>query len=406
MPAARIYVTVGPLQNGPGRRALACQRPAMPALLLGSAVLLTTALALAGSLAPPPAAPSFNARWEPFLARSDVTSAWSRPAADGAWVEPGPPFSYDTAAFLGNGNVGAMVQATPNGSVTLVLGRTDVYDRRVPGSPFAVDSLLCDVAKLPIGNLTLHTVGDVLSATTRMRLWDGEVTVQLATTAGSVSARLLAFGGASAPSAGGSGVIVAASNSSGGEAAARWLFTAADANANAPHPVYKTESYACSAKTYKENPAAARDSQGDIATWTQRLLAGPTWASALGRRGGLTVLSTTPPVRGGATAAKALAVADTAWALGAWTDGSGSTAGLLAEHRTEWHRYYTNASFLSIDHPRLEQFYWVTQYKLASGMGLRGDLAGDGGAMDHTSPWYLPNNVSDLLRVPTRCEPR
>ena len=174
------------------------------------------------------------------------------------------------------------------------------------------------------------------------------------------------------------------------------------------------QSYACRNKNYKENPPAEQDSQSDMTTWTQRLLVGPSWASALGQRPGLAVLSTTAPVVGGPAAAKALAVGDTTWALAAWADesggggggggggsGGGGGGGLLAEHRREWHRFYSDASFLSIDHPRLEQFYWITQYKLGSGMGLRGDLAGDGGAMDHTSPWFLPNNVSAAAALAT-----
>ena len=224
-----------------GRRCGWVPARSSPASSLRLALALALALAVPATAPDPAADIAFAVNWPEFLGRSDVTSRWSRPSPDEPWAAPGPPFSYDTAAFLGNGNVGAMVQATPDGSVALVLGRTDAYDRRVPGSPFAVDDLLCDVAKLPIGNLTLHTAGRVLSASTRMRLWDGEVTVELNTTAGRISARLLAFGGGSAPSAGGSGIIVASSNSSDGEARARWRFTAANASANTPHPVYKTE---------------------------------------------------------------------------------------------------------------------------------------------------------------------
>ena len=135
-----------------------------------SAVVSLHALLLAETCA---VRPAMDVEWPSFLARSDMTSRWSRPSADAAWVEPGPPFSYDKAGFMGNGNLGAMVQATENGSVVLVLGRTDAYDRRVPGSQHAVGQILCDVAKLPIGNLTLQTVGAVLSVSTRVRLWDG-----------------------------------------------------------------------------------------------------------------------------------------------------------------------------------------------------------------------------------------
>jgi hypothetical protein len=215
-----------------------------------------------------------------------------------------------------------MVQATANGSITLVLGRTDVYDRRLPGSKFATGDLLCDVAKLPIGNLTLvGLAGDVVEGKMRVSLWEGEVTVNLTTTAGTISARIFAFVGGNAPSGGASGIIVAEINTTMGESvgdgfdvdvqdghvdviggrrstreailnkASRdavpnaihksgvaWVFTAADANANAPHPVYSTESYSCRSPKYKSNPPAVigmLEAGGDVVrTSEQHLLVG------------------------------------------------------------------------------------------------------------------------------------
>jgi hypothetical protein len=91
------------------------------------------------------------------------------------------------------------------------------------------------------------------------------------------------------------------------------------------------------------------------------------------------VLSTTTPLTGINTTE--LAVNDTRWAMQRWKSAIGTQqvsersdvgpddGGLLAVHRSEWHAFYTNGAFLSVDHPRLEQFYWVTQYKLGSGMG-------------------------------------
>ena len=245
------------------------------------------------------------------------------------------------------------------------------------------------MAKLPIGNLTLHPRGDVMSVHVRMNLWDGEVSASLTTTNGTISVQLLTFGGMSAPSGGGSGIVIAASNTTGSERAT-WVFTAANASANAPHPVYKTESYACKDAKYKANPTAIVGTNKGLSTTVQPLLAGPLYATALSSIvhgvAGVTVLATTAPVNG-TDVAKNRAISDALYAMGAWQNGT-----LINEHRNEWHTFYTNASFVSLQHARLEQFYWITQYKLGSGMGLRGDLEGDGGVMDHTSPWYLPNN--------------
>lgn len=338
---------------------------------------------------PPHLGVDFQVSWPQFLARSDLTSAWTRTTGPNrsGWVSPGPPFSYDTAGFLGNGNLGVLVQADGNGSITLVLGRTDVYDRRVPGSPFATGELLCDVAKLPIGNLTLRAVGRVLDGEMRVRLWDGEATVNLTTSLGKISTRITVFGGSSAPSGGSSGIVVVSNDeASGGESAAVWRFTAADANANLPHPVYSTESYSCTNKHYKSNPPAVLSTTADgIRTSEQALLVGPRYATAFAAAAGVTVLATTGPLPG--STALSRATADARWALH-----QARRDALFLEHYAAWHEFYTSGSFVSVSHPRLEQFYWITQYKLGCGMGLRGDLAGDGGAMDHTSPWFLPNN--------------
>jgi hypothetical protein len=119
--------------------------PPTASLAPGGMMMHALACWAATMASPNPSGLSLDVDWGQFLARSDMTSSWSRhsPSA-GSWSHP-PPLTYNLAGFLGNGNVGAMVQATSGGSIVLVLGRTDVYDRRVPGSPFATGKLLCDV---------------------------------------------------------------------------------------------------------------------------------------------------------------------------------------------------------------------------------------------------------------------
>ena len=151
-------------------------------------------------------------------------------------------------------------------------------------------------------------------------------------------------------------------------------------------------------------------------TTEQMLLAGPAYATALVSAVGVAALATTGPIEGEGVAVAA-AVLDARWALHQFAkpatgirhhknDDASSESTLyrakasrastlhagVAAHREAWHTFYTSGGFLTLPHPRLEQFYWVTQYKMGCGMGLRGDLEGDGGVMDHTAPWFLPNN--------------
>jgi glycosyl hydrolase family 95 len=74
---------------------------------------------------------------------------------------------------------------------------------------------------------------------------------------------------------------------------------------------------------------------------------------------------------------------------------------LLAAHRAWWHQYYP-ASFLSVPDPRLEAFYWIQMYKLASAMRADGPIPGLEG------PWFrnVPMNVIGWdLNVPLTYAP-
>lgn len=54
---------------------------------------------------------------------------------------------------------------------------------------------------------------------------------------------------------------------------------------------------------------------------------------------------------------------------------------LRAAHRAFWHRYYP-ASFVSLPDARLERFYWIQMYKLASATRAGGLV------IDNQGPWY------------------
>ena len=53
----------------------------------------------------------------------------------------------------------------------------------------------------------------------------------------------------------------------------------------------------------------------------------------------------------------------------------------LATHRQWWHDYYPS-SFLTLNDPEKEAFYWIQMYKFASA------TRGDGPIMDLMGPWY------------------
>jgi hypothetical protein len=94
-------------------------RPRMTSFFPPSTVVvLAVSIRLCGAHTARVLMPTFDVDWGAFLSRADMTSVWTRDSqwsSTSSWVLPGPPLSYNLAAFGGNGNVGYMVQATENG---------------------------------------------------------------------------------------------------------------------------------------------------------------------------------------------------------------------------------------------------------------------------------------------------
>ena len=66
---------------------------------------------------------------------------------DLVWADPdGPSADWTLGAMLGNGDMGAAVYGYPD-NYTLVLGKTDLWDRRDPGRGFLPDCTLADIRR-------------------------------------------------------------------------------------------------------------------------------------------------------------------------------------------------------------------------------------------------------------------
>ena len=142
--------------------------------------------------------------WREFVSRSDPL--WSFHADD---PQSMPTMWFDSP-FHGNGNLGMLVLAekvTRNGEEKYILrfdlGRADVWDVRMQGSPYAhgdrySHSLLItdsqvDRCRLETGHFELETAGIILNGTMRINLFDANVTGTLITTKGSVRFTTLTF---------------------------------------------------------------------------------------------------------------------------------------------------------------------------------------------------------------------
>lgn len=290
--------------------------------------------------------------WESFLAPLDME-----------WVVK--PVSWDEGAFLGNGLLGAMVYGEEHAAkrhvLRFVAGRTDIIAARPDGRGFP--------PRVPVGELELELEGWIYHPSTmRLDLWNAELNGTLTSTRGQVAFRALAH--STEP------VLAVEVEAGEGERDFRlnWvedaqvdpiLKNADGINLNQYIPAVKIERFVL---------------PGDIAVSVQRYETGGGCAVAWKERelsGGsrrVLYLSIAKGCGEAAVSEAAEAVDRAASAeYGPWREA----------HRAWWHRYYRQ-SFVSIPDKRLESFYWIQMYKLAS--ATREDKP----LIDNQGPWLAP----------------
>ncbi len=285
--------------------------------------------------------------WPGFLARADLI--WKRLPT--TWYE-GP--------FLGNGFLGSGIYAQPGANAIRVnMQHSEVQDHRPEfGSLFGL-------ARLPIGYLTLEPVGAISGVDWRLEVWNAELTGTIVTAAGSLALRAFVHSTDS--------VLVVEVTPTDGEAAFRWAFHPAVAISPRADPVFNKPP----PPGYAANRAPTVTHHGDIELIEQPLTAGGGHATAWREvtRGRTRTLYAT--VR---------------WAF---PDNSAASRALSAiaapvpaeryaqPHRDWWHGYYRRG-FLSIPDARLQSFYWLQLYKVASAARR------DAPVMATCGPWLEP----------------
>ena len=374
----------------------------MMGLVFWAVVVSSNLASAAGSYSSPGGVGArLDVDWSAFLGRSDLMYSWNTS------LSLTPDKWYDSA-FLGNGALGLMIRAVDGSSdgssdattashsnsasrvamLRLDLGRTDIYDDRVnpnqhtPGH--AEGNFACDRPRLPIGYFLLSFTHEVVSFTQRLVLWDATAIGKVRTEGGG-KCEYAAFAAADYALA---DVLQLSLNCSGGEEAVlAWV----------PQPAVSTWAQQC--KPYVYNPDPTTSVQGGIATTTQMHLSGTSHAAAFGATPPLPITSAGGMYAAAATAGPTtfhITVAPvstsantTARSSIAVAQAAGADA-MTAAHLRWWHEYYP-ASFLTFSASRLESFYWIQMYKLAS--ATRGDRV----VYDLMGPWYIDGtNWPDL----------
>ena len=298
---------------------------------------------------------SLNVNWRDFLSRHDMV--WDTMPGD-----------YFEAPFVGNGLLGTIVfkdNLLPH-TLRFEIGRTDVYDHRSKDLPIAHYG-----GRIPIGQLLLSTAGEIKDINLRTDLWNAEIRGTIITSLGKISFRCFV------PT--GENVIVLNVKTTPKEQKAICRFRPQQAVSSR----YLAQPLRDKGFVYMPNPPFREEILDGIPVVTQPLTMGDDFATAWHERKQtdstrtimVTVANRWAKTRIPSSGSSIDAVATIKNAE------KKSISTLERVHREWWHAYYPK-SFVSFPDARMESFYWIQQYKLAS--ATRPDKP----VIDLMGPWY------------------
>ncbi len=283
--------------------------------------------------------------WDSFLAKQDLV-----------WTAV--PKVYEESAFVGNGLLGTTIYQGPEqNTLRFNVGRSDVVFK---GN------------RIMVGEFRLKPAGKITEFSMRQKLWDAEVVGSIKTTAGEI--QFTAFTSAQYQ------VQVITLEPSAGESALAFPWSPGPATKGK----YVDKLYAIKPETpdAERNPDPVLGTENGVQFSSQPLTAGGGHVTAwkeINLDAGKRLILTAVGYSGtdlDAARQEALEAVKRAAAAG--------LAKLTAEHRQWWHAYYPQ-SFVSIPDARLESFYWIQMYKMAS--ATRADRP----LIDLMGPWSRPN---------------
>jgi alpha-L-fucosidase 2 len=283
--------------------------------------------------------------WPEFLSRHDMV--WEK-----------MPEDYYEGAFVGNGLMGAIIfrdDKEPN-SLRFEIGRTDIYDERK-------DSDVHARCRLPIGQVLLTTAGKITGTKMRIDLWNAEVRGEITTDVGSIGFRCFA------PSD--EMIVLIELTTTNLEKNCRLTFRPQQGN-SPRRMLFPTES------SYSPNPPFQLGSVDGFDVCVQPLLAGGDYATAWKEERTVPnkrvyYIHVANGIPAGGAAIKAVKALNHAMKR--------EIRDIEKAHRAWWHAFYPK-SFVTIPDARIESFYWIQWYKLASAMREGGPM------VDLMGPWF------------------
>jgi hypothetical protein len=266
---------------------------------------------------------------------------------------------WEEGAFLGNGLLGVMVYREDANSIRFDLGRTDVVDHREGINPSI------GRARLPIGRFVLRAASTIKKVNLRLDLWNADLKGLIVTDKGTINVQTLVCATKDV-------IIINTTNSNKEKLSSlEWK----PEPAISPFLTLGRDS----ASKYKANPAALFTTENSIHFHDQPLLAGGGFTTAWKQLNTanqqtylITIANAYPANNSKQIAQQTISPLTTK-----------DVPVLTAAHRDHWHHFYQK-SFISIPDKRLESFWWIQQYKMASATRV--------GAypIDLMGPWYKP----------------
>lgn len=298
--------------------------------------------------------PAGEVNWPVFMAKQ--TLKWDNLGKD-----------YYSGVILGNGLLGTNIYKESDSLIRFDIGRSDVVDHREKLLPTV--GKLYTQGRLPIGYFTLKTAGKITGAKIELDIYNAEATGTIFTTQGELT--FTAFVVAN------QNVISIAVKGTKQESAKAWKWNPGKSISPRFLQSYPTDKPA----TYPENPPVKLSAEKGYTFCNQPLL----------NNGGYT---TAYKIKGAGNAHQ-LTVSVGYDPEGTLDEGKEALNNLqkfasdkksLVAHRNWWHHYYQQ-SFIALPDKRMENFYWIQLYKLASITRADKPIADLMGPWTTATPW-------------------
>ncbi len=299
---------------------------------------------------------NLNIKWSEFMEKNDMV--WDR-----------MPFSWDEGAFMGNGTLGSLVYIDEKKKLLkLDIGSNEAYDYRVPSS-YGVDGKY-DNPRLPIGAFYLKTKGEIIDFKMRLDLYNAETQGTIKTNCGEVKFQTIVHSDE---------MLILFKTVSSGDEIVNWEFIPAISRSpRQEYGIQKNDSTKFRLD-YVDNPPAVQFKEKGIFISKQQLMSGgeiSVFYNETHQQNDKTLY-----VNINSSLAPSNVTIEGIEYLSNKINYHYDT--YLKSHKKWWNGYYP-ISFITLPDKRLEAFYYIQMYKLASA------TRSGRGIIDNQGPWLTP----------------